>query len=191
MYGQCPATSRLMTWTIAYVDEAGSFRILDIYLAICRRPTVSKPSQQRAVAEFRRRLAEKGLVRFEVTGRYADRELVRAVARRLAEVGPESDRLRAAVQDGQVLHPGDGAFRPARRASDFLLQSFAWRGFSACWSPKKRWINQRRPGEHQLDGDLLFQLIRPRDGRLETWPAFQVVDEGFNFWPPAPFDWAP
>ena len=58
---------------------------------------MSKPSQQRAVANFRNRLAEKGLVRFEVTGRNSDRELVRALARRLAEGGPESDRLRAAV----------------------------------------------------------------------------------------------
>jgi len=58
---------------------------------------MAKSSQQRAIANFRSRLAEKGLVRFEVTGRNSDRELVRALARRLAEDGPESDRLRAAV----------------------------------------------------------------------------------------------
>jgi hypothetical protein len=58
---------------------------------------MSKSSQQRAIANFRNRLAEKGLVRFEVTGRNADRELVRTVARRLAEGGPESDRLRSVV----------------------------------------------------------------------------------------------
>ena len=59
---------------------------------------MSKPSQQRAIANFRSRLAEKGLVRFEVTGRDSDRELVRTVARRLAEDGPDSERLRAAVR---------------------------------------------------------------------------------------------
>ncbi len=59
---------------------------------------MSKPSQQRAIANFRNRLAKKGLVRFEVTGRDSDRELVRTVARRLAEDGPDSDRLRAAVK---------------------------------------------------------------------------------------------
>jgi hypothetical protein len=32
-----------------------------------------------------------------VTGRDSDRELIRALARRLAEDGPESDRLRAVV----------------------------------------------------------------------------------------------
>ena len=59
---------------------------------------MGKPSQQRAIANFRHRLAEKGLVRFEVTGRDSDRELVRTVARRLAEGGPDSDRLRAAIR---------------------------------------------------------------------------------------------
>jgi hypothetical protein len=58
---------------------------------------MSKPSQQRAVTNFRRRLAEKDLVRFEVTGRNADRDLLRAVAKQLAEGGPDADRLRAAV----------------------------------------------------------------------------------------------
>jgi hypothetical protein len=59
---------------------------------------MSKSSQQRAVVNFRTRLAARGLVRFEVTGRDADRELVRTVARRLAETGPDSDRLRAVVR---------------------------------------------------------------------------------------------
>ena len=57
-----------------------------------------KSSQQRAIENFRSRLAEKGMARFEVTGRSSDRELVRALARRLAEDGPESDRLRAALR---------------------------------------------------------------------------------------------
>ena len=60
---------------------------------------MGKSSQQRAIASFRNRLAKKGLVRFEVTGRDSDRDLVRTVARRLAEGGPESDRLRAAVKE--------------------------------------------------------------------------------------------
>ena len=69
---------------------------------------MSKPSQQRAVANFRNRLAEKGLVRFEVTGRRSDRELIRILARRLAEGGLESDRLRSAVS--QIM----GGSRPAK-----------------------------------------------------------------------------
>lgn len=69
---------------------------------------MSKSSQERAVANFRNRLAEKGLVRFEVTGRNSDRDLVRAVARRLAEGSAESERLRAAVN--QII----GAEPPAK-----------------------------------------------------------------------------
>ncbi len=56
-----------------------------------------RSSQKRAITNFRSRLDEKGLARFEVTGRSADRELVRALARRLAEDGPEAGQLRAVV----------------------------------------------------------------------------------------------
>lgn len=60
---------------------------------------MSKSSRQRALAILRKRLAEEGLVRFEVTGRDCDRELVRHVARRLAEGGRDADRLRAAIRE--------------------------------------------------------------------------------------------
>ena len=54
-------------------------------------------SQKRAIQNYRSRLAERGLGRFEVLGRDADRDLIRSLARRLAEDGPEASRLRAAV----------------------------------------------------------------------------------------------
>ncbi len=54
-------------------------------------------SQKRAIQNYRTRLGERGLARFEVLGRDADRELIRALARRLAEEGPDASRLRAAV----------------------------------------------------------------------------------------------
>lgn len=55
------------------------------------------PSQKRAIQKYRARLGARGLARFEVLGREADRELIRALARRLAEDTPEASRLRAAV----------------------------------------------------------------------------------------------
>jgi hypothetical protein len=58
---------------------------------------MSKTSQRRAIDNYRARLTERGMMRFEVTGRDADRELVRSIARRLAEGGPEAEQLRAAV----------------------------------------------------------------------------------------------
>ncbi len=54
-------------------------------------------SQKRAVQNYRARLGERGLARFEVLGRDSDRDLIRTLARRLAEGGPEATRLRAAV----------------------------------------------------------------------------------------------
>jgi hypothetical protein len=54
-------------------------------------------SQKRAIKNYRARLSERGLARFEVLGLDADRDLIRALARRLAAEGPEAERLRAAV----------------------------------------------------------------------------------------------
>jgi hypothetical protein len=54
-------------------------------------------SQKRAIQNYRSRLSERGLARFEVLGRDVDRDLIRSLARRLAEDGAEASRLRAAV----------------------------------------------------------------------------------------------
>ncbi len=54
-------------------------------------------SQKRAIQNYRARLNERGLARFEVLGLNADRDLIRALARRLAEDGPEAARLRAGI----------------------------------------------------------------------------------------------
>jgi hypothetical protein len=54
-------------------------------------------SQKRAIQNYRSRLSERGLARFEVLGRDADRDLIRSLARHLAEDGPDASRLRAAV----------------------------------------------------------------------------------------------
>jgi hypothetical protein len=58
---------------------------------------MSESSQRRAIDNYRKRLTERGMTRFEVIGRYDDRELIRAVAKRLAEGGADADRLRLAV----------------------------------------------------------------------------------------------
>jgi hypothetical protein len=54
-------------------------------------------SQKRAVKNYRDRLHERGLARFEVLGRDIDRDLIRSLARRLADDGPDAAQLRAAV----------------------------------------------------------------------------------------------
>jgi hypothetical protein len=51
-------------------------------------------SQKRAIQNYRSRLEERGLARFEVLGLDGDRALIRSLARRLAEGGAEAARIR-------------------------------------------------------------------------------------------------
>ena len=62
-------------------------------------------SQKRAIQNYRARLGERGLARFEVLGRDSDRDLIRSLARRLAEDGPEASRLRAVVSQAAAGEP--------------------------------------------------------------------------------------
>jgi hypothetical protein len=58
---------------------------------------MSDSSQKRALKNYRDRLGERGMARFEVLGRDADRDLIRSLARRLAEGGPDASSIRAVV----------------------------------------------------------------------------------------------
>jgi len=62
-------------------------------------------SQKRAIRNYRSRLGKRGLARFEVLGLDADRDLIRSLARRLAERSPEASRLRAAVNKSVAGEP--------------------------------------------------------------------------------------
>ena len=54
-------------------------------------------SQNRALQNYRRRLAKRGMARFEVLGLDGDRQLIRALAKRLAQDDAEAIRIRAQV----------------------------------------------------------------------------------------------
>ena len=54
-------------------------------------------SRRLAVINYRRRLAEHGLGRYEVRGLERDKDLVRKLAKRLAADDPEAARLRAVM----------------------------------------------------------------------------------------------
>lgn len=56
---------------------------------------MSSNSQRRAIEAHRRRLAERGLGRFEVRGLEADKELIRNIARRLTTNDEKAGVLRA------------------------------------------------------------------------------------------------
>jgi hypothetical protein len=55
---------------------------------------LSSRAQKRAVKNYRSRLRKRGVVRFEVIGLDADRDLIRSVAKRLAQNDPEASRIR-------------------------------------------------------------------------------------------------
>ncbi|WIM09526.1 hypothetical protein [Enhydrobacter sp.] len=78
-------------------------------------------SQKRAIRNYRSRLGKRGLARFEVLGRDADRDLIRSIARRLAEDGPEASRLRAAVRQSMTGEPPEkGGILAALRRSPLV-----------------------------------------------------------------------
>jgi hypothetical protein len=58
---------------------------------------MSTPSHRRAIKNYRERLSERGIARFEVLGLDADRDLIRSLAKRLAEDGLDAARLRATI----------------------------------------------------------------------------------------------
>jgi hypothetical protein len=59
---------------------------------------MSTTPQKRALHNYRKRLNQRGLARFEVLGLDGDRDLIRSLAKRLAGEGPDSARIRAAVR---------------------------------------------------------------------------------------------
>ena len=54
-------------------------------------------SQKRALENYRSRLSERGMARFEVLGLDRDRELIRTLARRLAEDSPDAAAVRETI----------------------------------------------------------------------------------------------
>lgn len=82
---------------------------------------MSNAAQKRAIKTYRARLAERGLQRFEVVAREADRMLIRALARRLAEDGPSAAEIRAAVQSAVAEPPAEpGGILAALRRSPLV-----------------------------------------------------------------------
>ena len=79
---------------------------------------MSDTSQKRAIHNYRKRLRQRGMTRFEVLGLGADRELIRSLAKRLAGDNPESARIRDAVRRTISGEPPDkgGILNALRRS---------------------------------------------------------------------------
>ncbi len=74
--------------------------------------------QKRAIKNYRKRLWKRGMARFEVLGLDGDRDLIRSLARRLAENGPDASQLRAVVNQtmsGELPRKG-GILEALRRS---------------------------------------------------------------------------
>lgn len=59
---------------------------------------MSTTPQKRALKNYRRRLEESGMARFEILGLNADRELIRSLAKRLSEGDADARRIRATLK---------------------------------------------------------------------------------------------
>jgi hypothetical protein len=82
---------------------------------------MAKTSQQSAVANHRRRLAERGITRYEVRGLDADKALIRTLALRLAANDVEASQLRAAVTEKVAGEPSvKGGILAALRRSPMV-----------------------------------------------------------------------
>jgi len=86
---------------------------------------VSNASQKSAIKNYRTRLRKRGMARFEVLGLDSDRDLIRSLARRLAEEGPASP-LRAAVSQTLYGKPTQkGGILAALRRSPLVGEDIA------------------------------------------------------------------
>ncbi|MBB3593918.1 hypothetical protein FHX08_004321 [Rhizobium sp. BK529] len=59
---------------------------------------MANAAQKKAIDKYRKRLTQRGFKRFEVIALESDRELIRSLARHLAEDGPEAEEARTALK---------------------------------------------------------------------------------------------
>ena len=77
-------------------------------------------SQMRALKNYRKRLNQRGMARFEVLGLSTDRELIRSLARKLAESNPEAAKMRASLRQTSAAPAAKGGILAALRRSPLV-----------------------------------------------------------------------
>jgi hypothetical protein len=77
-------------------------------------------SQHRAVKNYRERLSQSGLARFEVIALDRDKELIRELAKRLSEGGEAAAGLRSCVSRDVGFKPPKGGIYAALRNSPLV-----------------------------------------------------------------------
>jgi hypothetical protein len=82
---------------------------------------MAQTAQKRALQNYRHRLRQRGVARFDVLGLDSDRGLIRSLAKRLAENDPDAARIRAVVsQTIAVPKPAKGGIWNALRRSPLV-----------------------------------------------------------------------
>jgi len=74
----------------------------------------------RALKNYRKRLNKRGMARFEVLGLSTDRELIRSLARKLAENNVEAARIRASMSQVSYEPARKGGILAALRRSPLV-----------------------------------------------------------------------
>ncbi|MBK1665229.1 hypothetical protein CKO38_13020 [Rhodospirillum rubrum] len=82
---------------------------------------MANAAQNRAMRNYRARLISRGFSRFEIMALDRDRDLIRALARRLAEGGSAAEEVRAAVKTLVASEPAQpGGILAALRRSPLV-----------------------------------------------------------------------
>ncbi len=81
---------------------------------------MSGPSQKRALKNYRKRLSQRGMTRFEVLARRTDRELIRSLAQALSEDDAKAKDVREALQRLAGKPPSKGGILAALRRSPMV-----------------------------------------------------------------------
>jgi hypothetical protein len=90
------------------------------YWLYVKEIAMSTTPQKRAMTNYRKRLNQRGMARFEVLGLDGDRDLIRSLARRLAGGDPDSARIRATVRRTISAEPAKGGILNALRRSPLV-----------------------------------------------------------------------
>lgn len=82
---------------------------------------MNNSAQKRAIENYRSRLTKRGIIRFEIQALERDRDLIRALARKLTEEGQIAGQLRRVVQQAVAGgSPKTGGILAALRRSPLV-----------------------------------------------------------------------
>jgi hypothetical protein len=81
---------------------------------------MSNTAQKRAIKNYRSRLKRRGIARFEVLGLESDRDLLRSLAKKLAQNDQEANRIRLEMMRTVSDAPAKGGIVAALRSSPLV-----------------------------------------------------------------------